>query len=190
MAKIFFVGLDVIGGKLTELSQMYSRLCEATTLPVLADADTGFGNALNVQRVIRSLERAGAAAARHGRVAALDHEAGDDAVEDRVVVKAALGERDERGGGVRRGLLVDADRDVAAARLERDVVSLRRVQVLLWLPCAAVGLRRRRLDLGAAAGAALRLGAVRVGVVVAARDERNADRAQQQRQSPRHGVVG
>jgi 2-methylisocitrate lyase-like PEP mutase family enzyme len=31
-------------------------------IPIIVDADTGFGNALNVQRTIRSFERAGAAA--------------------------------------------------------------------------------------------------------------------------------
>ena len=31
-------------------------------IPVIVDADTGFGNALNVQRTVRQFERAGAAA--------------------------------------------------------------------------------------------------------------------------------
>jgi 2-methylisocitrate lyase-like PEP mutase family enzyme len=30
-------------------------------LPVIVDGDTGFGNALNVQRTVRDFERAGAA---------------------------------------------------------------------------------------------------------------------------------
>jgi len=37
-------------------------ICSATKLPVIADADTGYGNALNVTRTVRSWERAGAAA--------------------------------------------------------------------------------------------------------------------------------
>ena len=46
---------------LTELSEMYSRLCDATTLPLLADADTGFGNVTNVARTVRLYGKAGVA---------------------------------------------------------------------------------------------------------------------------------
>jgi methylisocitrate lyase len=38
------------------------RICGATALPLLVDIDTGFGSALGIQRTIRELERAGAAA--------------------------------------------------------------------------------------------------------------------------------
>ena len=46
---------------LTELAEMYSRFCDATTLPLLADADTGFGNVTNVARTVRLYEKAGVA---------------------------------------------------------------------------------------------------------------------------------
>ena len=46
---------------LTEMSEMYSRLCDATDLPLLADADTGFGNVTNVTRTVRLYEKAGVA---------------------------------------------------------------------------------------------------------------------------------
>jgi 2-methylisocitrate lyase-like PEP mutase family enzyme len=46
---------------LTELSEMYSRMCDATDLPLLADADTGFGNVTNVARATRLYEKAGVA---------------------------------------------------------------------------------------------------------------------------------
>ena len=46
---------------LTELSEMYSRLCDATPLPLLADADTGFGNVTNVARTVELYEKAGVA---------------------------------------------------------------------------------------------------------------------------------
>jgi len=46
---------------LTELSEMYSRFCDATELPMLADADTGFGNVTNVARTVRLYEKAGVA---------------------------------------------------------------------------------------------------------------------------------
>jgi 2-methylisocitrate lyase-like PEP mutase family enzyme len=38
------------------------RICEAVGVPVIADADAGYGNALNVYRTVRELERAGVAA--------------------------------------------------------------------------------------------------------------------------------
>ena len=46
----------------TELEETLSRIAERVTTPVIVDADTGFGNALNVQRTVKRLERAGAAA--------------------------------------------------------------------------------------------------------------------------------
>jgi methylisocitrate lyase len=46
---------------LTELADMYSRFCDATELPMLADADTGFGNVTNVARTVRLYEKAGVA---------------------------------------------------------------------------------------------------------------------------------
>ena len=45
----------------------------------------------------------GAAAAGAGRVAGLQHEVGNDAVEDDVVVVAALGEGGEVGAGLETG---------------------------------------------------------------------------------------
>ncbi len=39
-----------------------ARICERTSTPLIADADTGFGGALNVARAVRGYERAGAAA--------------------------------------------------------------------------------------------------------------------------------
>ncbi len=45
----------------TEVEDTLSRITERVALPVIVDADTGFGNALNVQRTVRGFERAGAA---------------------------------------------------------------------------------------------------------------------------------
>jgi 2-methylisocitrate lyase-like PEP mutase family enzyme len=47
---------------LTELAQATTAISAATALPLVVDADTGFGNALNVAHTVRILERAGAAA--------------------------------------------------------------------------------------------------------------------------------
>jgi 2-methylisocitrate lyase-like PEP mutase family enzyme len=45
----------------TEVAQTLAHITERVSLPVIVDADTGFGNALNTQRTVRSFERAGAA---------------------------------------------------------------------------------------------------------------------------------
>ncbi|MDT0377855.1 oxaloacetate decarboxylase [Streptomyces sp. DSM 42041] len=47
---------------LPELAGQVAAMSDATTLPLVVDADTGFGNAMNVGRTVRMLERAGAAA--------------------------------------------------------------------------------------------------------------------------------
>jgi carboxyvinyl-carboxyphosphonate phosphorylmutase len=39
-----------------------ARICRAVDVPVIADADTGYGNALNVYRTVEEFERAGVAA--------------------------------------------------------------------------------------------------------------------------------
>ena len=46
---------------LTELGQQMRRMSRAASLPVLVDADHGYGNALNVRRTVQELEAAGAA---------------------------------------------------------------------------------------------------------------------------------
>jgi 2-methylisocitrate lyase-like PEP mutase family enzyme len=45
---------------LTEIAQHTVTIREAVNIPVLVDAETGFGNALNVRHCVRVLERAGA----------------------------------------------------------------------------------------------------------------------------------
>lgn len=47
---------------LTELVQQVSHLTARVSIPVIVDADTGFGDTANVERTIEELERAGAAA--------------------------------------------------------------------------------------------------------------------------------
>ncbi len=44
---------------LTEMATQVGLIAERVDLPVLADADTGFGGAANVQRTVRAYERAG-----------------------------------------------------------------------------------------------------------------------------------
>jgi 2-methylisocitrate lyase-like PEP mutase family enzyme len=44
----------------SEVAQVLGRITERVSVPVIVDADTGFGNALNTQRTVREFERAGA----------------------------------------------------------------------------------------------------------------------------------
>ena len=45
----------------TEVQQVLGHITERVDTPVIVDADTGFGNALNVMRTVKGFERAGAA---------------------------------------------------------------------------------------------------------------------------------
>ena len=47
---------------LTEMVARAANIVEAVNVPVIADADTGFGNAVNVMRTVREYEKAGVAA--------------------------------------------------------------------------------------------------------------------------------
>ncbi len=49
---------------MTEMVERARRVADACDLPVICDADTGYGNALNVIRTVREFERAGVAAIR------------------------------------------------------------------------------------------------------------------------------
>ncbi len=53
---------DYIVLTLTELAQQIHRICRAGTLPLMVDADHGYGNALNARRTVEELETAGVAA--------------------------------------------------------------------------------------------------------------------------------
>jgi methylisocitrate lyase len=57
------LGLPDVGlFTLSELAQQTAYLTKASSLPLIVDADTGFGEALNVERTVVELEAAGAAA--------------------------------------------------------------------------------------------------------------------------------
>src|ERR1700737_892265 len=56
-----FLGAPDIGIlSLPELAQHTAATRDAVSLPLIVDADTGFGNAINVGHTVRALERAGA----------------------------------------------------------------------------------------------------------------------------------
>lgn len=99
---------------LAEIADHTARIRDAVELPLIVDADTGFGNALNVVHTVRTLERAGADAIQlEDQVAPkrCGHFAGKDVIGlDEAVgkIKAAVdARRDER-------LLIMARTDAAA----------------------------------------------------------------------------
>jgi 2-methylisocitrate lyase-like PEP mutase family enzyme len=47
---------------MNEVAEVLSGIAERVELPIIVDGDTGFGNALNVQRTVRLFEQVGAAA--------------------------------------------------------------------------------------------------------------------------------
>ena len=46
---------------MSEVADHVARIADRVATPLIVDADTGYGNALNVQRTVRAFERAGAA---------------------------------------------------------------------------------------------------------------------------------
>jgi 2-methylisocitrate lyase-like PEP mutase family enzyme len=57
------LGLPDMGfAGLAEMSDQARNLAAAVSIPLIADADTGYGNALNVRRTVRAYEAAGVAA--------------------------------------------------------------------------------------------------------------------------------
>jgi carboxyvinyl-carboxyphosphonate phosphorylmutase len=55
-------GPDIILITLTEFAEQAYRICRAGRLPLLVDADHGYGNALNAMRTVEELESAGVSA--------------------------------------------------------------------------------------------------------------------------------
>lgn len=52
------VGLTTVN----EVADVVSRMADVTSIPIVVDGDTGFGNAINLIRTVKQLERAGASA--------------------------------------------------------------------------------------------------------------------------------
>jgi 2-methylisocitrate lyase-like PEP mutase family enzyme len=61
VANMYLGAPDIGLTTLTEIADHVSAIADAVALPLLVDADTGFGNAVNVVRTVKVLERAGAA---------------------------------------------------------------------------------------------------------------------------------
>jgi methylisocitrate lyase len=118
---------------LTELAQHTALLTRSVKLPVIVDADTGFGAAVNVERTIVELEAAGAAAIQ---------------LEDQVLPK--------RCGHLSGKGLVETDemcaklRAAAAARSDADLVLLARTDARgVYGLDEALDRAKRYLDAGA-----------------------------------------
>ncbi|OPZ61996.1 MAG: 2,3-dimethylmalate lyase [Firmicutes bacterium ADurb.Bin506] len=47
---------------MSEMAEQLKMVCDAVTIPVIADGDTGYGNEVNVERTVQEYEHAGAAA--------------------------------------------------------------------------------------------------------------------------------
>ncbi|MBY0361545.1 MAG: oxaloacetate decarboxylase [Phreatobacter sp.] len=57
------LGMPDIGlTTMTEVSNVIARIADKVNVPLIVDGDTGFGNAISVQRTVRVFERAGASA--------------------------------------------------------------------------------------------------------------------------------
>lgn len=56
-AMLGFPDYGLVG--MTEMADNAARICASVSIPVIADADTGFGNELNVSRTVREYARAG-----------------------------------------------------------------------------------------------------------------------------------
>ncbi len=97
-----YLGMPDLGFlSLSEIAQHTAAIRNVTDLPMVVDADTGFGNALNVRHTVRTLERAGASAIQlEDQVSPkrCGHFAGKDVVdlaEARSRIKAAVDARQD-----------------------------------------------------------------------------------------------
>ena len=61
IANMYLGAPDIGLTTLTEVASQVAAIADAVDLPLLVDADTGFGNPVNVVRTVKVLERAGAA---------------------------------------------------------------------------------------------------------------------------------
>jgi 2-methylisocitrate lyase-like PEP mutase family enzyme len=101
---------------LTEMTERIAALCGGVDIPVIADADTGFGGAANVIRTVKDYERAGAAALH---------------IEDQLTPKRPthLG---YGGSFITRAEMVDKIRAAVDARNDENFLVIARIDVGDW----------------------------------------------------------
>lgn len=112
---------------MSEVAETVALVRDRVALPLIVDADTGFGNALNVQRTVRMLERAGATAIQledqtfPKRCGHLDNKTVIPAAEMVGKIKAAVDARASAGtliiGRTDAGAVEGLDRAIERARL-------------------------------------------------------------------------
>lgn len=97
---------------LTELESRVAAIADAIDLPVIVDAETGFGNARNVVRTVRALERVGASAIH---------------IEDQITPRRF---RNEGGSAdtITTAAMVDKLKAALDARTDRDLVIVARCE--------------------------------------------------------------
>ncbi|HLG70175.1 MAG TPA: isocitrate lyase/PEP mutase family protein [Chloroflexota bacterium] len=98
---------------MTEMVNHLRYLCDGTDLPVIGDADTGFGNVVNVVRTVREYERAGAAAMH---------------IEDQLTPKRPMHSGFE-GAFISRQEMVDKIKAAADTRTDENFVIIARCDV-------------------------------------------------------------
>ena len=62
IANMYLGAPDIGLTTMSEVADTVARIADSVALPLIVDADTGFGNAVNMVRTVRTIERAGAAA--------------------------------------------------------------------------------------------------------------------------------
>jgi phosphoenolpyruvate phosphomutase len=125
---------------LTETLDAVRRICDAVDVPVVADCDNGYGNAINVMRTVTEFERAGAAGI---------------CIEDNEFPK-----RCSFYAGVRRDLVAPEEHArkveaAVAARRSRDFVVIARTEALIVGLGQDEAMRRARMYADAGADAVL-----------------------------------
>jgi 2,3-dimethylmalate lyase len=98
---------------LTEFLSHLRYICDGVDIPVIADADTGFGNVVNVQRTLREYERIGVAAIH---------------IEDQLTPKRPMHSGFE-GAFISRQEMVDKMRAAADARTDQALIIIARCDV-------------------------------------------------------------
>lgn len=100
-----------------DLSEMVERivaLTDSVDIPVITDADTGFGNAVNVVRTIKEYERAGAAAVH---------------IEDQLTPKRPLHQAGVEGECISRAEMVGKVKAAVDARTDEGFLIIARCEV-------------------------------------------------------------
>ena len=98
---------------LADVADDVKRICDATTLPLLVDIDTGWGNVFNIERSVKTIEKAGAAAVH---------------IEDQVSQKRC-GHRPNKSI-VSKEEMVDRIKAASSSRTDADFVIMARTDAL------------------------------------------------------------